>query len=63
MIVITVQFWNKIKTLKGKKTIYTNYMKGNEGNKYYSAQEKCTLMQQTWKYVFRITANDENNFD
>ncbi len=40
-------------------------MKDNEGNKYYPDQEKCTstLMQQTWKDVFRITADDENNFD
>lgn len=33
------QFWNKIKVLKGKKTIYTNYMKDKDGNKYYSDKE------------------------
>ncbi len=38
-------------------------MKDNEGSKYFSGEEKCTLMQQTWKYVFKITVEDENNFD
>ncbi len=38
-------------------------MKDNEGNKYYSDQENCTLMQQTCKDVFRITADDKNNVD
>ena len=57
------QFWNKIKILKGKKTIYTNYMKDTEGKKYFSDKEKCNLMEKTWKDVFRITEEEENNFD
>ncbi len=57
------QFWNKIKILKGKKNNHTNYMKDTEGKKYYSDQEKCQLMEETWKNVFRITDEEEQNFD
>ena len=57
------QFWNKIKILKGKKSTYTNYMKDNEGRKYYSDKEKCNLMENTWKDVFRISEEEDNNFD
>ncbi len=35
-------------------------MKDSQGNKYFSDEEKCILMQQTWKDVFRITVEDEN---
>ncbi len=56
-------FWNKIKTLKGKNTTQTNYLKDEEGNKYYSDKEKCQLMEKTWKNVFRITEEEENLFD
>jgi len=57
------QFWNKIKILKGKKTVYTNYMKDTEGKKYFSDKEKCNLLEKTWKDVFKITEEEENNFD
>ena len=57
------QFWNKIKFLKGNKITTTNYMKDNEGNKFFTDQEKCHLMEQTWKDVFRITEEEENYFD
>ncbi len=57
------QFWNKIKILKGKKTTYTNYMKDSEGRKYYSDKEKCNLMENTWKDVFKISEEDDYNFD
>ena len=56
-------FWNKIKILKGKTTTQTNYLKDEEGNKYYSDKEKCHLMEKTWKNVFRITQEEENHFD
>lgn len=56
-------FWNKIKTLKGKNTTQTNYLKDEEGNKYYSDKEKCQLMEKTWKNVFRITEEEDNYFD
>ncbi len=56
-------FWNKIKILKGKKSTYTNYMKDTEGKKYYSNKEKCNLMETTWKDVFKITEEEDNNFD
>ncbi len=39
------QLWDKIKLLKGKKTIYTNYMKDKDGNKYFTDKEKCNLME------------------
>ncbi len=56
-------FWNKIKILKGKNTTRTNYLKDEEGKKYYSDKEKCNLMENTWKNVFRITEEEENLFD
>ncbi len=57
------QFWNKIKVLKGKQTTHTNYMKDTEGKKYYSDKEKCNLMEKSWENVFKITEEEDNNFD
>ncbi len=56
-------FWDKIKILKGRSTTHVNYLKDNDNNKYYSDQEKCNLMEKTWKNVFRITEEEENSFD
>jgi len=56
-------FWNKIKILKGKNTTNIKYMKDKDGNKYFTDKEKCNLMEKTWKDVFRITDEEENNFD
>ncbi len=56
-------FWNKIKLLKGKKIIHANYMVDEDGNRYYSDKEKCNLMEKSWKDIFRITEEDETNFD
>ncbi len=36
-------------------------MKDNEGNKYFT-EEKCDLMEQTWKDVFKITLEEDNDF-
>ncbi len=44
-------------------TVHTNYMKDTEGNKYFSYIEKCTVMEKTWKDVFKITEEEENIFD
>ncbi len=49
--------------MKGKTTSHTNYMKDNEGNKYFTDQEKYYLMEQTWKDVFEITEEEDNDFD
>ena len=49
------EFWNKIKILKSKTTTHTNYMKDDDGKKYFTDKEKCNLMENTWKNVFRIT--------
>ncbi len=38
-------FWNQIKLLKGKNIIHANYMEDEEGSKYYSDKEKCTVME------------------
>ncbi len=57
------QFWSKIKVLKGKQMYNINYMKDNEGNKYFSDQEKCNLMENTWKDVFRISEEEDSYFD
>ncbi len=38
-------------------------MKYTEGKKYYSNKEKCNLMETTWKDVFKITEEEDNNFD
>ncbi len=56
-------FWRNINLCKGKNLIHTNYLKDPEGNKYYTDKEKCQLMEDTWKDVFRITEKDEANFD
>lgn len=57
------EFWNKVNILKGKNIIHTNYMKDKDGNKYYTDKEKCTLMERTWRDVFRITDEEEAKFD
>ncbi len=31
--------------------------------KYFTDQEKCNLIEETWKNVFKITEKDENNFN
>ncbi len=56
-------FWSKINLSKGKNLIHTNYLKDTEGNRYYTDKEKYDLMESTWKDVFRITEDDEVNFD
>ncbi len=38
-------------------------MKDSAGKKYFSDKEKCSLMENTWRDVFRISEEDENNFD
>ncbi len=38
-------------------------MKGKDGNTYYTDKEKCTLMERTWKDVFRITDEEDAKFD
>ncbi len=38
-------------------------MKDEEGNKHFSDKEKCTLMVKSWRDIFKITKDDENNFD
>ncbi len=38
-------------------------MKDTEGKTYYSDKEKCNLMETTWKDVFKITDEEDNNFD
>ncbi len=56
-------FWNKINMLKGRNTNFTNYLEGQEGNKYYTDKEKCHLMEKTWENMFRITEEEEATFD
>ncbi len=43
--------------------IYTNFLKVSEGNKYYTNKEKYNLFESTWKDVFRITEEEDINFD
>ncbi len=38
-------------------------MKDKDGNKYFTDNEKCHLMEQTKKDVFRITEEEEYSFD
>ena len=52
-----------MKILKGKNTTHTNYMKDENGNKFYTDNEKCNLMEKTWKNVFKITEDEENRCD
>ncbi len=37
-------------------------MKEKDEKKYFPDKEKCNLMEETWKNVFKITGEDENNF-
>ncbi len=34
-----------------------------DGNKFFTDKEKCNLVEQTWKDIFRITEVEENKFD
>ncbi len=38
-------------------------MKDKDGNKFYADKEKCQLMEQTWRDVFRMTEEEEYGFD
>ncbi len=38
-------------------------MVDEDGNRYYSDKEKCNLIEKGWKDIFRITEEDETNFD
>ncbi len=38
-------------------------MVDEDGNRCYSDKEKCNLMEKSWKDIFRITEEDETNFD
>ncbi len=58
----TKAFWSKINLLKGRSTKHTNYIEDKEGRRYYSDKEKCNIMENTWKDIFKIT-EDEANFD
>lgn len=57
------EFWKKIKLLQGKNIQQANYMKDVNGVKYYTEQEKCSLMENVWKHVFRISEEEEATFD
>ncbi len=46
-------FWNQIKILKGRNTTHVNYMKDQDGNKYYTDKEKCTLMEKNMERCFQ----------
>ncbi len=38
-------------------------MKDRIWKQVFSDKEKCNLMEETWKNVFKITEEEENNFD
>ena len=59
----TKAFWRKIKQLKGNSHTHTNYLEDHEGNKYYTEEEQCSIMENTWRDIFRITEEDEQSFD
>ncbi len=59
----TKTFWRKIKLLRGNNNTHTNYLVDKEGNKYYTDKQKCRVMEDTWKDIFRITEEEENIFD
>ncbi len=40
---------------KKKNIIHTNYMKDEDGNKYYTDKDKFNQLEKTWENVFRIT--------
>ncbi len=56
-------FLSELKLLKVKNVIHTKYIKDEQGNKFYSDKEKYNLMEQTWKDMFRITEEEEVNFE
>ncbi len=56
-------FWGKVNQLRGKPVIHANYLKDQHNNRYYSDTEKCTIMERTWKEIFKITDEEEQKFD
>lgn len=59
----TKVFWNKINRLRGKTTPQNNYLKDDDGREYHTDKEKCNIMQETWSNIFKITEEEEQNFD
>ncbi len=59
----TKAFWSRIKQLQGSNTKHTNYLEDTNGHKYYTDEDKCTIMKNTWTDIFRITDEEEANFD
>lgn len=55
-------FWQKINKLKGNKQTSTPYLIDKDGNKKYKEEEKCSLLRETWKDVFRITPEEDADF-
>ena len=59
----TKVFWNNINRLRGKSTPQNSYLIDENGRKYHTDKEKCSLMKDTWNNIFRITEEEEQKFD
>ena len=59
----TKVFWNNINRLRGRSNPQNNYLIDENGRKYHTDKEKCSLMKDTWSNIFRITEEEEQKFD
>ena len=59
----TKTFWKNINKLRGTGMKHNNYLEDGEGNKYHTDKEKCDLMKTTWENIFKITPEEDINFD
>ena len=56
-------FWSRIKRLMGGKTPSPPYIKNEQGEKVYEIEEKLEEFRKTWKKIFRINPQDNEEFD
>ena len=57
------QFWEEYARLTGKSIINIPYLLNENGEKVEDKLEHMTLLTETWKNTFRITEDDNQNFD
>lgn len=57
------KFWDKVRRLMGGSKDVPPYISDERGNKYYSDDEKEGQFRHIWTDIFRITDEEEANFD
>ena len=56
-------FWKGVKRMMGSKIKQTPYIYDSRGNKIYEDIEKETKFREIWENIFRITDEENNQFD